>query len=218
MNIDHKLFFDGYRAAFGPIPNSRLVKALDIQLDFVAKDDLTTDPREFAYMLGTEAIETGGTYEPVEEIGSKEYFRQMYSPDSPRPSRRQMARAHGHTKPIHAQMYHGNGYVQLTWLVNYRKASKMLLLNYGITVNLVAHPELARVPEFAYYIMSGGMHTGLFTNSKLKDYINSRITDYFHARRIINPGELKSAKGREVVQRVANFSKKFEKIIKGALV
>lgn len=221
LNLDHTKFFDGFRAEFGPIPSSEIVHNLEIQLEFVAEDPLTNDPREFAYMLGTEARETrrgASVFAPIEEFGGAAYFQRMYSPTSPDPHRAALARANGMRNAHDAQLFHGNGYVQLTWLVNYKKFTTVLKEQYGIDADLVEHPELARVPEYAYRIMSAGMHLGLFTGHAFKEFITATKTDYTGARKIINPGELKTLKGRKVVAAIAKDAEKFEKIIREALV
>lgn len=232
--IDHKLFFDGYRQRFGPISEEEnrlagVVANLDQQLGFVADDPLTTDPREFAYMLGTEVVETRRPFEtstgrrwlttfgPVREYGSDAYLKRMYDPASPDPHRAAMARANGNTTPGDGLRYCGQGYVQLTWRNNYARLSQVLRDNYQMDVDLVAHPELARDPLTAYRIMSAGMHKGLFTGKRLGLYVRDGLTDYVGARRVINPGEFRTAEGRQVVQRIAEAATSFEWIIRQAL-
>jgi len=120
------------------------------------------DPRWLAYAYATSYLETAHTMQPIEEFG----------------------RGHGYPygvpDPVTHQTYYGRGYVQLTWLANYRKLGQLLHLD------LVTHPEMALDPRTAAAIMFEGMIDGLFTGRKLADYFNSHRSDAFGARRIIN--------------------------------
>lgn len=75
--------------------------------------------------------------------------------------------------------YWGRGYVQLTWKANY--------LKYAVLTgkDLVNHPELAKDPQIAAYILVHGFRTGAFTGKKISDYIGSNC-DFINARRCIN--------------------------------
>ncbi len=110
-----------------------------------------TDIRWLAYMLATTWHETAFTMRPVTEYGSLKYLRsKKYWP------------------------YIGRGYVQITWLANYKK--------YGIENDMTK----ALDPHFAAYIMIDGMTKGVFTGKKLSDYFSQTKNDPVGARRIIN--------------------------------
>ena len=101
-------------------------------------------------------------------------------------------------------LYYGMGYVQLTWYDNYK------LLGEILGVDLLGNPELAKDPEIAAKIMIVGMTRGLFTGRKLGDYFKPQMTDYLHARKIIN--------GMDAAQKIAAHARKFEKILQVAMV
>jgi hypothetical protein len=110
-----------------------------------------------AYVLATAYWETARTMKPVREYGKEAYLRaKSYYP------------------------YVGMGYVQLTWLENYQRASKEL------GVDFVADPKLLLKPEYAVKILVIGMLEGWFTGKKLSHYITLQKSDFTNARRIIN--------------------------------
>ena len=115
-----------------------------------------------AYALATTEHETGGTFEPVREghhLG---------------------ARADRHRRSLVYYPFYGRGFVQLTWLANYQKFSKLL------GVDLVRNPDLAMDPERAAWIMAYGFKHGSFTGRKMEDYITPARCDFRNARRCIN--------------------------------
>ena len=180
MKFDKTKFFSAYRKQFGRVRQEQ-VAPLDRLLDFINADKTLTDYRHVAYMLATVHGECGDTYEPVEEgfyLGR---------------------RAPGFRSRLRYAPWWGRGYVQLTWLANYRKAEALL------GVSFTKDPALAMVPEHAYSIMSRGMQEGWFTGKALGDYINGRKCDYKNARRIIN--------GTDKMRKFAGWAKKFDSIL-----
>lgn len=110
-----------------------------------------------AYVLATAFWETARTMKPVREYGGEAYLKsKRYYP------------------------YVGMGYVQLTWLENYKKASQKL------GVDFVADPRKLLIPEYAVEILVIGSRDGWFTGKKLSDYITLKKSDFVNARRIIN--------------------------------
>lgn len=110
-----------------------------------------------AYVLATAYHETAHTMKPVREYGGETYLKKKaYYP------------------------YVGMGYVQLTWLANYRKASKKL------GVDFVKNPRLLLKAEYAAPILVIGSRDGWFTGKKLSDYITLSRSDFTGARKIIN--------------------------------
>ena len=134
------------------------------------------DKRQAAYILATAYHETARTMRPVEELGKGK------------------GREYGIS--IDGKVYYGRGYVQLTWLYNYKVMAKLL------DVNLVKNPALACEPDIAARIMLQGMTRGLFTGKKLSDYINSLKCDYINARRIIN--------GTDKALQIATYAQQWE--------
>jgi putative chitinase len=118
-----------------------------------------SDFRWLAYMLGTCYHETAKTIQPIEEYNKGK------------------GRAYGRT--VNGHIYYGRGWVQLTWLKNYKTFADLL------KVDLVNHPELALDCTIATQILFEGMIKGLFTGRKLSDYFNGD-TDWLNARKIIN--------------------------------
>lgn len=88
--------------------------------------------------------------------------------------------------------YIPRGYVQIVHDYNYLYWARRL------GIDLMNHPEQAANPGIAAKIIVGGMRDGTFTGvdrngnlipgggHKLRDYINSRRTDFRQARRIVN--------------------------------
>lgn len=110
-----------------------------------------------AYVLATTYHETAHTMKPVREYGGEAYLKKKkYYP------------------------HVGMGYVQLTWLVNYKKASDYL------GVDFVNNPKLLLKPQYAAPILIIGMQEGWFTGKKLSDYITLQKSDFRNARRIVN--------------------------------
>ena len=93
-------------------------------------------------------------------------------------------------------IYYGRGYVQLTWLSNYKIMGKLL------GVDLVNQPELALDHKIAADIMVVGMTQGKFTGKKLSDYISRGVrAEFVNARRIIN--------GTDKANLIADYAVKF---------
>lgn len=124
------------------------------------KQDITLHS-QIGYILATVEHETGGTYMPVEEG--------FY-----------LKNPHAFQKRLRYYPYYGRGYVQLTWLANYKKYSKKL------GVDLVNNPNLALKPEYAVFILVDGFKHGEFTGKRISDYINNHKTDLINCRRCIN--------------------------------
>ena len=120
------------------------------------------DPRWLAYALATAFHETDHTMQPVREYGLGK------------------GRPYGVADPVTGHCFYGRGLIQLTWKVNYRKASAL------VDVDLVNEPDAALEPDTAVAILLLGMARGLFTGRKLGDYFNATINDPMRARRIVN--------------------------------
>lgn len=139
-----------------------------------------------AYALATAYLETAMTMQPVKERGGTAYYTRMYDITGQRPAK---ARELGNLTPGDGAKYPGMGYVQMTGLGNYRKATAKLRA-MGIDVDLVAHPELAMRPDVAAAIMVLGMAEGWFTTRKLADDLPARgaatLRQFVMSRDIIN--------------------------------
>jgi len=126
-------------------------------------------PAQVAYVLATVEWETGGTFQPITERGSRQYFERYEG-------RRDL----GNTEPGDGYRFRGRGYVQITGRANYEKYARITSLD------LVGNPDLALEPEVARFILVHGFKYGVFTGHKLTDYINESATDFINARRCIN--------------------------------
>lgn len=160
--FDRAKFFAGVRAR--PFANSLKqfqVDGLNALLDEAERRRMT-DARPVAYILATSHHETAATLQPIREIGKG------------------AGRAYGKPDPKTGKVYYGRGYVQLTWIANYRTMGDLL------GVDLVNNPDLALDQKIAAQILFEGMIRGSFTGRKLGDYFTPTLTNWTGARRIIN--------------------------------
>lgn len=128
------------------------------------------NPLYVAYMLATAWHETAHTMKPIEEYGKGKGKRYGSNID-----------INGTRYTGLKHLYYGRGYVQLTWLTNYKNMGKVL------DVDLVNKPELALDHYIASKIMIYGMLHGSFTGKKLSNYLKKGTLEEFkQARRIIN--------------------------------
>jgi len=125
-----------------------------------------------AYVLATAWHETAHTMKPVREYGGEAYLRKKkYYP------------------------YVGMGFVQLTWLENYKRASKEL------GVDFVSDPKKLLDPVYSAEILVIGSRDGWFTTKKLSDYITLAKSNYVAARKIIN--------GSDKATLIAGYAKEY---------
>lgn len=130
-----------------------------------------------AYLLATAYHETAHTMKPVREHGGEAYLRsKKYYP------------------------YVGMGFVQLTWLVNYQKASKEL------GVDFVSDPTRLLDPSYSAEILVVGCRDGWFTGKKLADYMTLANSDFLNARRIIN--------GIDKAVLIAGYAKQYDDLLR----
>jgi hypothetical protein len=213
MRFDENIFLERYNQVFGT-PGRYQLEGLTRMLEAAENDASFTSVRQLAYAFTTVQRETnvagtvGGqrvllTFNPITELGSRAYITRHYE------GRRDL----GNTQSGDGWNFRGRGYVQITGRTNYAKFTRLL------GVDLVNNPDLALDPDDAWKILSLGMHQGLFTGKKLDDYIprdDRSRADYFNARRIINPGEIRVRP--DVVQQMAQNALKWEAILRAARV
>ena len=134
---------------------------------------------QLAYVLATAYHETAHTMKPVREYGGEPYLKsKKYYP------------------------YVGMGYVQLTWLDNYKKASTKL------GVDFVKEPKLLLEAKYAASILVIGMVEGWFTGKKLSDYITLSKSNFVGARRIVN--------GTDKADVIAGYAKDYDALLKAS--
>lgn len=180
--MNRKAFFDKVRHQ--PFPGSlaaQAVQGMDAILNEWERRGLT-DLRWLAYMLATTFHETARTMQPIAEYG------------------RGRGKKYGTPDPVTGQTYYGRGFVQLTWIDNYRKMGELL------GADLVNHPDKAMELHIAAAIMFEGMIRGSFTGKKLADYFDGSHTDWTNARKIIN--------GLDKAETIAAYARQFH----GALI
>jgi hypothetical protein len=137
------------------------------------------DPLVKIAAIGTVAVETARTFEPIDEFGDKAYFTRMYE-----------GRADlGNTKAGDGARYHGRGYIQLTGRANYR--------SYGEELGfpLERNPELAKTPEVAAAVLADYFKGRAVDRSAL-------AKDWESVRRKVNGGLNGWETFRDVVRRL----------------
>ena len=176
--INRKFFFAQCRLSlFGGSLTTMQVEGLLAILNEWESQHATEDDRWLAYMLATVHHETDRKMQPIHEYGGPTYWRKMYDIEGERP---QLARKMGNTTPGDGVLYHGRGFVQLTWKSNYLRAKDR------IGVDLVRQPDRALDLGPATRILFEGMMAGWFTGKKLSDCFSATADEWVNARRIIN--------------------------------
>lgn len=185
-NSDKKLSLDfgKMRSYFGGFTQSQ-VDGFNAITRSVNANKQAKNPLYLAYMLATAWHETARTMQPIAEYGKGR--GRKYGENVDIDGSRYQGLPH---------RYYGRGYVQLTWLTNYKK------LGLLIGADLVNNPDLALEPNNASFIMLYGMLDGVFTGKSLSDYLKHGCRDEFvNARKIIN--------GTDKAQLIADYAVKF---------
>lgn len=189
MNINRLKLFDTIRPLLGGNFTTSQVKSIDIILDEGIR--FLPNVAALAYLLATAFHETGNTMLPIAEYDKgkgRDYGKFLDMGSGP-----------GRRVPYTGinQLFYGRGYVQITWLTNYRNLGRIL------GKDLVNNPELALDPTIAIDIAIQGMLRGYFTGRRIKDFFpNAKGTnDPLNARRMIN--------GMDCAQKIAGYYKIF---------
>jgi len=185
--IDRKIFYDQVRKSiFGGRITTAQVDGMDVLLSVWGKnyqDQISL--AQLAYCLATAFHETARTMQPIAEYGKGK------------------GRTYGTPDPKTGKTYYGRGFVQLTWLANYKTMGDLL------NVDLVHNPDRAMEPVLAANILFHGMLAGLFTGKRLSHYINSVTSDFVGARRIVN--------GADRAQMIAGYAVDFATALEASL-
>ena len=131
-----------------------------------------TDLRFIAYIIATAYHES--RLKPIEEIGKGKGYPYGKKLDMGAGPNKRVP----YTTPD--KLFYGRGFVQLTWLVNYKAFARLL------KIDLVNTPELALQVPVAAEILVYGMLKGMFTGKKLSDSFNANENDPVEARYIVN--------------------------------
>lgn len=205
MTINRKEYYDAIRPLFGKMSKGQ-VQGQEVLLTvweelFWQRTPIT----QFAYCLGTTYHETAHTMLPIREFGSDEYLRLNYDVTGKNPDR---AKRMGNRNPGDGIKYCGRGDVQLTWFVNYDKATKRLkeLNLIPKDMDFTVTPDKVMEPRTAALIMFIGMEEGWFTWHKLDELVDPLIdgdehADAVKARAIIN--------GKDRAEAIADYADSF---------
>jgi putative chitinase len=197
--INRDFFFDQVRSTlFSGKLSQKQVSGLTLILDVWEASHAKKDDRWLAYALGTAFHETAFTMQPINEFGGNAYFFKMYDPQSPIPRRRKLAIAMGNKHSGDGVLFHGRGYVQLTWRNNYQRMGTKF--GVDLTSNSAAANRVLEV-GLAAKILFFGMESGSFTGKKFSDYFEGSNADWVSARKTIN--------GLDQAQNIAIYAKKF---------
>lgn len=178
--INKKIFFDEYRKHLDKNLSQKEVDAIDRFLDLTNKSYSTFKTVEWAYIFATVYHETNTTFLPVIEA--------YWKSDDWR--RRNLTRYYP---------YFGRGFVQLTWLYNYRKFTKLL----GLPLD--KNPELACDFDTAFKILLIGCKDGIYTGKAIGDYVTDGKPNFIQMRRVIN--------GNDKAELISDYAKEFQRIL-----
>lgn len=181
MAINRVFFFKQVRSTLftGKLTQEQ-VDGMTVILDEWEQHHAAKDDRWLAYALGTTFHETGFRMQPIHEKGGKEYFRRNYDVTGRNPTR---ARKMENVNPGDGPLFHGRGFVQLTWRMNYRKMGT--IFGVDLTSSETA-ADGALQPALAAKIMFRGMEDGIFTGRKFAQYFSGTTERWRAARAIIN--------------------------------
>lgn len=168
MNIDK--LFESLRSLSKTLSEIQ-VDSINAILDSCEKHGIK-DLRFIAYIMATAYHES--RLKPIEEIGKGKGLPYGSKLDMGGGPNKRVA----YTTPD--KLFYGRGFVQLTWMCNYKAFARLL------KVDLVNTPELALRSDIASEILVIGMLKGMFTGKKLSDSFNATENNPVEARYIIN--------------------------------
>lgn len=208
--MDRSAFYSAVRASlFAGRLTQDQVNGMNYLLDAIeAEGDI--ERNHAAYMLATAFHETARTMHPVRETLASSDDQAIRILDTAfSRGRLPWVRKPYWRKDAHGRSYLGRGYVQLTHLPNYQKATDELGIDF------VGNPDLAMVPANAAKIIIRGMDEGWFTGKTLDQYIddadeadNEDLREYISSRPIIN--------GKDKAEQIGLIAVKFEAALKAA--
>lgn len=190
MKIDHKLFFDNYRVAFGRIYQSKTVETITGML--VEGESRGISIPQLAYLFATAYHEAKdkdhfNDFYPIRERGSNAYKIRLYWENS------KVRKWLGNIVSNDSILFDGKGLAQITGRRNYEI--------FGIADDPMKALEIKKAIE----ILFDGVLKGKFTGAKLSTYINDYRKAYVGARRTVN--------GLDKAELIAGYAVKFEDIL-----
>lgn len=218
--INKKLFYDAYRAKFGPIKKDATVTSLDAIIDEFNRNNISVRPVEkMAYMLASVRHECGPDMLPITENLNYSARRLTEVWPSRFPTI-DIAKKYANDPQVlgnfvyggrlgngvlEGYKYRGRGFIQLTGYVNYKKFGEKL------NVDLLQDPDLAKDVTIGAKILFTGVMEGMFTGKKISSSINAKKVDYAEARDVVN-----ADKGR-VGASLAADCKRFEDVLRSSI-
>ncbi|MDJ0614894.1 MAG: TIGR02594 family protein [Rhizobiaceae bacterium] len=169
-----KEFFDAVRGTvFGGRLTQSAVDNMNKIVGYWVEDYADHPTNQLAYVLATVLAEVGLNMRPV---------RESFASSDAKARERVRGRRYGRPAGPYNHVYYGRGYVQLTWLRNYKSQSAKL------GIDLVQFPDKALETEIALQILVDGMIAGDFsgTGHGLGYYVNSSKQDFVGARYTVN--------------------------------
>ncbi len=193
-NSEWQINFNIVRKHFGRL-NQGQVDGINAIMSAINKYKIA-NPCYVAYIFATAWHETAHTMQPIEEYGKgkKRKYGQWVKNSNGFEYCYDMGKCY--LKKDYPHLYYGRGYVQLTWLANYFKATEELQIDF------VMSPENALKSEYASKILVMGMLQGWFTGLALDDCIyGGSFNQFMKARKIINGNDKK----RLIANHAMNF-------------
>lgn len=226
FRFDRQIFFEQYRRRFGSL-NTDQVRGLERLLKgYETYYGWWDSLPQIANSLSQVKHETAHSFLPVVEG--------YYLGDSSKPNYfiGNTERVKRFQRSLRYYPHFGMGDIQLTWEENYREQNGYVRQFFpeiiadfeartGLVFDLVKHPEQALDPWISFAIMTIGMHKGTFREGHTLDrYINSKVTDHFTARNIVNGDRYYVSKhtGERIGDTIAKDAKRFEAILNAAMV
>jgi len=198
--IDKEYFWNNLSKPILPLSQSQKSN-IDKIIDYYDENSMM-NLRCFASLLAQIRVESANTYNSIREYGSYKYFKYLIG-------------KLGIKTLQQAWEYRGFGHIQITGIINFNNFTEILSEKYGEFVNVwkIANDNVDTNYRFkiSLDIAFIGCENGYFTGKKLGDYFTDSKTDWFNARRVVNPGEIKR-KPKKVWEMV-EVSKKFYKAL-----
>jgi putative chitinase len=162
FKIDQDQFFSELRQKLFITLTDSQIDGIRSLIDEWSRYYSFADKRMLAYIIATVTWETGGTMQPIAEVGKGRGL------------------PYGVPDPSTGQTYYGRGLLELTWKKNYQ------IIGDIIHVDLLNNPDLLLAQPYSSDAAIIGMMNGLFTGKSLSDYFSGNAEEWVNARRVVN--------------------------------